>query len=85
MESNILKRIFFDENNKIRPVVIKGVKKFRGCGDPLNRFKLFVCEGCGGQMYPEYYKGIHGCETKYRMSDKEYSALNPICRVFIIS
>lgn len=59
METNILKQIFFDEHNhwdnfvkkhgnKIRPSVIKEVKKFRGCGDPRNGFKLFVC--CGYQM-----------------------------------
>lgn len=27
----------------------------------------FTCESCGGAMYPEYYKGIHGYE--YRISD----------------
>jgi hypothetical protein len=20
----------------------------------------FSCEACGGEMYPEYYKGVHG-------------------------
>jgi len=24
----------------------------------------FSCEKCGGTMYPEYYKGIHGYEYK---------------------
>lgn len=24
----------------------------------------FTCEACGGQMYPEYYKGVHGIEYK---------------------
>ncbi|NOU85517.1 hypothetical protein GC102_06955 [Paenibacillus sp. LMG 31460] len=28
----------------------------------------FTCESCGGAMYPEYYKGIHGYE--YRVSDR---------------
>lgn len=28
---------------------------------------MFSCEKCGAQMYPEYYKGIHGIE--YRLSD----------------
>jgi hypothetical protein len=28
---------------------------------------MFACENCGGQMYPEYYKGIHGIE--YKISD----------------
>ncbi len=27
----------------------------------------FGCEECGGEMYPEYYKGIHGYE--YKISD----------------
>jgi hypothetical protein len=27
----------------------------------------FVCEACGGTMYPEYYKGVHGNE--YNISD----------------
>jgi len=27
----------------------------------------FRCEACGGEMYPEYYKGLHGYE--YRISD----------------
>jgi len=24
----------------------------------------FACEQCGGEMYPEYYKGVHGIEYK---------------------
>jgi len=24
----------------------------------------FSCEKCGGTMYPEYYKGLHGNEYK---------------------
>ncbi|MDQ1914445.1 hypothetical protein RAC89_29130 [Paenibacillus sp. GD4] len=28
----------------------------------------FRCEGCGGEMYPEYYKGVHGYE--YRIEDR---------------
>ncbi len=24
----------------------------------------FSCKKCGGEMYPEYYKGIHGFEYK---------------------
>lgn len=57
METNILRRIFFDHHNhwdkfveqhgeRIRPIVMKEVKKFRECGNPQNGFKLFVCEGC---------------------------------------
>lgn len=57
METNILKRIFFDEHRhwekfvekygaRIRPIVIKEVEKFRNCCNPKNGFKLLVCEGC---------------------------------------
>jgi hypothetical protein len=28
----------------------------------------FACEACGGEMYPEYYKGLKGIE--YKISDK---------------
>lgn len=56
METNILKRIFFDEQQhwnklirkngkKIRPNVLKESEKFHGCGKIVNGFKLFVCEG----------------------------------------
>lgn len=27
----------------------------------------FACERCGGEMYPEYYKGVHG--YTYKLSD----------------
>lgn len=27
----------------------------------------FASEKCGGEMYPEYYEGVHGYE--YRISD----------------
>jgi hypothetical protein len=30
-------------------------------GDPSVPPK-FACEQCGGEMYPEYYKGVHGYE-----------------------
>jgi hypothetical protein len=54
METNLLKRIFLENwykfsakyKKQIRPVVDKEVKKFLGCGDPKNGFKLLVCEGC---------------------------------------
>jgi hypothetical protein len=57
METNILRRIFFDEHNhwerfakkygtRIRPIVVKEVEKFRNYGNPKNGFKLLVCEGC---------------------------------------
>lgn len=35
-------------------------------GDPTV-LPQFACEQYGGEMYPEYYKGIHGIE--YRISD----------------
>jgi hypothetical protein len=35
-------------------------------GDPMVP-PQFSCEECGGGMYPEYYKGIHGYE--YKISD----------------
>ncbi|GIO14530.1 hypothetical protein J19TS2_40850 [Cohnella xylanilytica] len=35
-------------------------------GDPTVPPK-FRCEECGGAMYPEYYKGLHGYE--YRIGD----------------
>jgi hypothetical protein len=28
----------------------------------------FSCESCGEEMYPEYYKGVHGYE--YRIADR---------------
>jgi hypothetical protein len=28
----------------------------------------FTCEACSGEMYPEYYKGVHGYE--YRIADR---------------
>jgi hypothetical protein len=28
----------------------------------------FSCETCGGEMYPEYYKGVHGYE--YRIEER---------------
>jgi len=35
-------------------------------GDPTVPPQI-TCEQCGGGMYPEYYKGLHGYE--YRISD----------------
>lgn len=57
METNILHRIFFDEQqnweafktkhgDKIRSVVVKEVEKFKDCGNPKKGFTLLVCEGC---------------------------------------
>ncbi len=35
-------------------------------GDPMTP-PMFSCETCGGEMYPEYDKGVHGVE--YRLSE----------------
>ncbi|GGD52273.1 hypothetical protein [Paenibacillus nasutitermitis] len=35
-------------------------------GDPMAS-PQFSCGFCGGAMYPEYYKGVHGYE--YRIED----------------
>jgi hypothetical protein len=35
-------------------------------GDPTTP-PMFSSEKCGGQMYPKYYKGVHGIE--YKLSD----------------
>lgn len=29
----------------------------------------FTCEKCGGEMYPEYYEGVHG--HVYQISDRK--------------
>jgi hypothetical protein len=55
METNILKRIFFDQHQhwekfktkfgrKIRPIVIKEVEKFRDCRDIRKGFKLLFAK-----------------------------------------
>jgi len=55
MDTNILRRIFIDDNQNwdvfvkkhgknSRNVVIKEVEKFRNCGNPNTGFKLFVCK-----------------------------------------
>lgn len=57
MDKNILHAIFFDSFNhwdtlvekhgeRIRPVVLDEVNKFRHCGEIVRGFQLFVCEGC---------------------------------------
>lgn len=57
MDKNILRRIFFDHHehwetfkvkygDRLRPIVIKEVEKFRDCGHLKKGFKLLVCEGC---------------------------------------
>jgi hypothetical protein len=74
MESNILKRIFFDEHNhwdhfvkkyhrNLRPNVIKEVEKFKGCRNPKNGFKLLVCEGCHDIKRVPYRCKVRFCTT----------------------
>src|SRR5690606_41910853 len=50
------------------PIPLEVVRNFDAMddGDPIVP-PQFACEHCGGEMYPEYYKGIHGYE--YRISD----------------
>ena len=36
-------------------------------GGDLSVPPKFACEHCGGEMYPEYYIGVHGYE--YKVSD----------------
>ncbi|MCQ6289193.1 transposase zinc-binding domain-containing protein [Bacillus cereus] len=86
MEANILKRIFFDEHNhwerfkdkygaRIRPVVLKEIEKFRGCGDPKNGFTLFVCEGCHHVRKVPYRCKGRFCTTCSVGESEEWSRL----------
>lgn len=86
MERNILKQIFFDENQhweafkekhgaKIRPIVIKEVEKFRDCGDPKNGFKLLVCEGCNDVRKIPYRCKGRFCTTCSVGESEEWSRL----------
>ena len=68
-ENNILKQIFFDENNNwerfkkanaksIRGVVNKEIEKFRLCGEKESGFSLYACEMCGDiKVVPHRCKG----------------------------
>jgi len=86
METNILKRIFFDHHQhweafkrkhgtKIRSVVIKEVEKFRDCGNPKNGFKLFVCEGCHDVRKVPYRCKGRFCTTCSVGESEEWSRL----------
>lgn len=86
MEQNILKRIFFDQHQhwnrfkekygtRIRPIVIKEVEKFRGCGNPENGFKLFVCEGCHDVRRVPYRCKGRFCTTCSVGESEEWSRL----------
>lgn len=86
MEKNILKRIFFDNNNnwetfkqkygeRIRSIVIKEVEKFRDCGDMKNGFKLYVCEGCNDVHTVAYRCKGRFCTTCSIGESEEWSRL----------
>ncbi|MGM8366392.1 IS91 family transposase [Virgibacillus sp. W0181] len=86
MKKNILKQIFFDENqhwesfkkkhrDRIRPVVIKEVERFRDCGNPKNGFKLFVCEGCNDPRKVPYRCKGRFCTTCSLGESEEWSRL----------
>lgn len=86
MEKNILKRIFFDGNqhweafkekhgDRVRPIVIKEVEKFRDCGDPKNGFKLYVCEGCQDVRHVPFRCKGRFCTTCSVGESEEWSRL----------
>jgi hypothetical protein len=86
METNILRRIFFDEHghwaafvrkygDRIRAVVLKEIEKFRGCGDPKNGFKLLVCEGCHDLKRVPYRCKGRFCTTCSCGETEEWSRL----------
>lgn len=54
-----------EEEEQIPLGVVQDFDRMDG-GDPSVPPK-FVCAHCGGEMYPEYYKGVHGHE--YKVSD----------------
>lgn len=54
-----------EEQEAIPLEVVRDFDRMDG-GDPRIPPK-FGCESCGGEMYPEYYKGVHGYE--YRIED----------------
>ena len=54
-----------DEREEIPLGVVKDFDAMDD-GDPTVP-PQFTCSKCGGEMYPEYYKGLHGFE--YKISD----------------
>lgn len=83
METNILKKIFLDHwpgfvlkyQDRIRPIVLKEVQKFVGCGDPKNGFKLLVCEGCHDMKRVPYRCKGRFCTTCSCGETEEWSRL----------
>ncbi len=86
METNALRDIFFDNRGhwdsfvekygtRVRPIVIKEVEKFRGCGDPKHGFKLFVCEACHDVKIVPYRCKGRFCTTCSSGETEEWSRL----------
>jgi len=86
MKKNILKQIFFDNHqhwesfkrkhgNRIRPIVIKEVEKFRDCGNPKNGFKLYVCEGCNDVRHVPFRCKGRFCTTCSVGESEEWSRI----------
>jgi len=86
MEKNILRQIYFDNErhwdrfvekygDRIRPIVVKEVEKFRDCGNPKNGFKILVCEGCHDiRIVPYRCKGRF-CTTCSSGETEEWSRM----------
>ena len=54
--------------SEIEPIPEHVVQSFDEMDDgDLSIPPQFSCEKCGGEMYPEYYEGVHG--QIYRISD----------------
>jgi hypothetical protein len=90
IEENILKQIFFDENNnwntfvkiygkRIRKIVVEEVEKFRLCGEKEAGFSLYACEFCGEiKIVPHRCKGrfCSVCATGYMQEWSKKTAEN---------
>jgi len=83
---NILKSILFDEHNhlekfllknenRVRPIVIKEIEKFKGCGKVVYGFKLFICEGCHDAKKVAYRCKGRFCTTCSVGESEEWSRL----------
>ncbi len=89
-DNNILKKIFFDENNNwekfkktnaksIRGIVIKEIEKFRFFGEKESGFSLYACEVCGDiKVVPHRCKGrfCSVCATEYTQEWSRKTAEN---------
>lgn len=60
---------------KIRPIVIKEVQKFKDCGNAKNGFKLLVCEGCHDMKVVPYRCKGRFCTTCSCGETEEWSRL----------